>query len=51
MVGAVSFAGYSLAILQNAIWWHRGWGYTLRTLFDGLVYALLTAGAFGWLWP
>ena len=19
--------------------------------FDGLVYALLTAGAFGWLWP
>jgi len=46
-----SFAGYSLAILQNAIWWYRGWGYTLRTMFDGLIYALLTAGTFGWLWP
>lgn len=51
VVAAVSFAGYSLAILQNAIWWYRGWGYTLRTMFDGLIYALLTAGTFGWLWP
>ena len=27
------------------------WGYTLHTVFDGLIYALLTAGTFGWLWP
>ena len=51
VVSAVSFAGYSLAILQNAIWWYRGWGYTLRSMFDGLIYALLTGGSFGWLWP
>ena len=51
VVGLVAFAGYSLAILQSAIWWHRGWGATLRTLFDGLIYSLLTAGTFGWLWP
>jgi hypothetical protein len=51
MVSVVAFAGYSLAILQNAIWWHRGWGFTLRTMFDGLIYALLTGGTFGWLWP
>ena len=24
---------------------------TLKSVFDGLVYALLTAGCFGWLWP
>ena len=24
---------------------------TLKHAFDGLVYALLTAGIFGWLWP
>ena len=51
IVGTVAFAGYSLAILQNSIWWHRSWSYTLKTMFDGLIYALLTAGAFGWLWP
>ncbi len=51
MVSVVAFAGYSLAILQSAIWWHRGWGSTLRTMFDGLIYSLLTAGTFGWLWP
>ena len=51
VVAAVAFAGYSLAILQNSIWWHRSWSYTLKTMFDGLIYALLTGGAFGSLWP
>lgn len=51
VVGTVAFAGYSLAILQSSIWWYRSWRYTLLTTFDGLVYALLTAGTFGWLWP
>ena len=51
IVSVVAFSGYSLAILQNTIWWHRSWSYTLKTMFDGLVYALLTAGVFGWLWP
>ena len=51
IVSTVAFAGYSLAVLQSTIWWHRSWGYTLKTMFDGLVYALLTGGAFGWLWP
>ena len=51
VVGTVAFAGYSLAILQASIWWFRSWSYTFKTMFDGLVYALLTAGTFGWLWP
>lgn len=51
VVGAVAFAGYSLAILQASIWWFRSWSYTFKTMADGLVYALLTAGTFGWLWP
>ena len=51
IVSTVAFAGYSLAILQSSIWWHRSWSYTLKTMFDGLIYALLTGGAFGWLWP
>lgn len=51
VVGSVAFAGYSLAILQSSIWWHRSWNFTLKTVLDGLIYALLTAGTFGWLWP
>lgn len=50
-VGCVAFAGYSLALLQNSIWLGRSWITTLKSMFDGLVYALLTAGTFGWLWP
>ena len=49
--GCTAFAGYSLALLQQSIWYQRNWGTTLRSMFDGLVYACLTAGVFGWLWP
>lgn len=51
VVAAVAFAGYSLAVLQASIWWARSWGFTLRTMLDGLIYGLLTGGVFGWLWP
>jgi len=50
-VGASAFMGYSLALLQHSIWYKRNWGTTLKSVFDGLVYALFTAGTFGWLWP
>lgn len=49
--GVTAFAGYSLALMQQSIWGGRGWGSTLRSMFDGLLYALLTGGVFGWLWP
>jgi hypothetical protein len=43
--------GYSFALWQLAIWYRRAWGTTIRSTVDGLLYALLTAGTFGWLWP
>jgi len=49
--GATAFAGYSLALLHGSIWYHKKWSATLKSMFDGLIYALLTAGCFGWLWP
>jgi hypothetical protein len=49
--GVVAFTGYALALWQDSIWYKRNWGTTLRYTFDGLVYGLLTAGTFGWLWP
>ncbi len=49
--GVTAFAGYSLALLQNSIWYKRNWTATFKSMFDGLIYALFTAGIFGWLWP
>ena len=51
ITGTVAFAGYALALAQHSIWYQRSWMTTARSMFDGLVYALLTAGTFGWLWP
>ncbi len=50
-VGCTAFTGYSLGLLQNSIWYKRNWSTTLKSVFDGLVYASVTAGTFGWLWP
>jgi hypothetical protein len=49
--GTAAFMGYSLALLQNSIWYKRNWGSTIKSVIDGLVYGMVTAGAFGWLWP
>ena len=49
--GTTAFAAYALALPQHSIWWKRNWGATTRSMIDGLLYACLTAGAFGWLWP
>ena len=49
--GTVAFAGHSLALWPQTIWYKRAWTTSLVSTIDGLIYALLTAGTFGWLWP
>ena len=51
IVATVAFMGFALAHAQQSIWWQRSWGTTIRHMFDGLIYALLAGGVFGWLWP
>ena len=51
LVGATAFVSYSLALWQMSIWYKRSWSLTIKSTFDGLIYGLLTAGTFGWLWP
>ncbi len=46
-----AFAGYALALAQSSIWQRRSWTTTWKSMLDGLIYALLTGGTFGWLWP
>jgi hypothetical protein len=49
--GATAFLGYAAALWQMTIWYSRSWKITLKSTIDGLLYALVTAGVFGWLWP
>ena len=49
--GATAFIGYSVALWQMSIWYRRAWSTTIKATIDGLIYGLLTAGTFGWLWP
>lgn len=49
--GAVAFAGYVLALWQQTIWYGRPVSTNLKSSFDGLIYAIVTAAIFGWLWP
>ncbi len=50
VVGGAAFMGYSLGLFQDAIWHSKPWNATWKSAFDGLIFALVTAGTFGWLW-
>lgn len=51
IVAVTAFVGYTVALWQMSIWYRRAWSTTIKATIDGLIYALLTAGTFGWLWP
>lgn len=44
----LAYAGGAAA---GSIWFGHSWGRTVKDIIDGLIYGLLTAGIFGWLWP
>jgi hypothetical protein len=49
--GTTAFAGYALGTIPNSIWFKRKWSSTFKSVFDGLVYALVTGGVIAWMWP
>lgn len=51
VAGTTAFLAYAGAEPIFSIWFGRNWSTTLKRMLDGLIYALVTAGAFGWLWP
>ncbi|HET8715526.1 MAG TPA: hypothetical protein VFM16_06865 [Holophagaceae bacterium] len=51
VIGTAAFMAYSFGSLSMAIWWGQPWGAALKDILDGLIYGLVTAGTFGWLWP
>jgi hypothetical protein len=50
-VAVTTFVAYTLALAELSIWYRRSWTMTLKSALDGVIYGLLTAGVFAWLWP
>ncbi|MCG8608208.1 hypothetical protein MJD09_24895 [bacterium] len=51
IAGTTAWLAYGTAVIPDAIWFGRPWSAIGKNLGDALLYGLLTAGAFGWLWP
>ena len=51
IAGTAALLGYAFATIPDAIWFQKPCGGLMATLIDGLVFALLTAGAFAGFWP
>lgn len=51
IAGATAVSIYAFAPVSNSIWKGVPWGTTVKYVFDGIVYGLVTGGTFGWLWP
>jgi len=50
-VALTSFGGYAMALMQQSIWWAKKWSATIKSMIDGVVYAVITGLTFAWLWP
>jgi hypothetical protein len=51
ITGVAAVLGYAVGYIQDPIWTGASWGTAGKFIFDGVVYGLVTAGTFGWLWP
>jgi len=51
VAGTAAFMSFGLGPLANSIWKGQPWSMTIKEVIDGLIFGLLTAGTFGWLWP
>jgi hypothetical protein len=51
IAGTVAVVGYAVSYIPDSIWKGQSWSSTFKFIFDGVIYGLVTAGTFGWLWP
>ncbi|MEO8277026.1 MAG: hypothetical protein ABI639_12495 [Thermoanaerobaculia bacterium] len=47
----IAFLTYGVSPLVDSIWRGQPWSNTLKTVLDGVLYALAAGAAFAWLWP
>jgi hypothetical protein len=47
----ITFLSYGMALPQYSIWYRRSWATTLKSMFDSVIFGLVTGAAFAYLWP
>jgi len=48
---AIGFLAYGWATIPYSIWFGFQWSITVKYLIDAMIYAIVVAATFGWLWP
>ena len=51
VVGTAAWLAYGFGNVSESIWFSKPWSSAFKQLFDSLLFAMVTAGAFGWRWP
>lgn len=51
VAGTSAIMGYGFGFFPHAIWYGYSRRFVVTEFVDAVVWGLLTAGAFGWLWP
>jgi hypothetical protein len=51
LTGTLAVMAYATGTFSESIWKGQAWSTAAKFAFDGLVYGLVTAGTFAWLWP
>ncbi len=47
----LTFLSYAMALPAQSIWYRKSWATTLKSMFDGAIYGLVTGAAIAYLWP
>ncbi|SRR5712692_862403 len=50
VVGTAGILAYAFGTIPDAIWYGKPWSVAIKNVIDGVIYGLLTAGTFSWLW-
>lgn len=51
VAGTAGTIAYSFRGVPDSIWYGKPWPVTIKEIIDGVIFGLLIAGTFGWLWP
>ena len=51
VIGTIGFMAYAFGSLPMGIWYGQPWKTVTKDMIDGLIYGLVTAAIFAWLWP
>jgi hypothetical protein len=51
VVGTAGIMAYAFGSLPQGIWMAQPWNSVIKAVIDGIIYGLITAAVFAWLWP